>query len=143
MSDQFELEVKPNGERSRVLWEGTHTKLVVAGVTLEYWATLEMGHLLLTTDDCPFEERLYITLLAPQLDRILDHVSLGVPYQTGILQDLVRTGDRQFEFSFFGAERWLLSVRSAPAWGIGKLIGPVRRPLRAAIGLRYLDLARL
>ena len=101
-----------NGD-SRLLVDGTDLG-VVEGLVLEDQYQCGPGFLVATSDDSPFEEGLHFYLFDRSYSR-LDDVSLGRMYQPGIYRDVVVMPDRDaLEFTFFGGDRWLLSVASQP-----------------------------
>jgi hypothetical protein len=97
--------------RSRVISNGDSVA-EVAGCLDEMQFTCSHGYLLITSDGNPYEEELHFSLLAPSRE-ILDGFSLGQIYHSGIFSNIEIVGDT-IEFSFFGAERWCLTVLDAP-----------------------------
>jgi hypothetical protein len=109
---RFQLErLGPDAVRSRLIADG-RTVAEVAGRVDE----LQLGHrdeyLLITSDGDPFENELHLYLLGPSGD-VVDGVSLGLVYHSGTLSDVEIVGDT-LEFSFFGAERWRVTIMDSP-----------------------------
>lgn len=126
--------------------DGSTTDAIVQGVVLETVLRTKFGTLLLTSDDCPFEECLHAHLL-DDLGRVRERVTLGCPYEAGDFRDLERLDASTFTFRFFDdEERWTLAAH-APRWALhvapctlAQFYGPVRRPLRALISRSSLTL---
>lgn len=85
---------------SQVIHRGKATGTYLDGAVLE--ACIQVNDLLLAfmTDDCPFEECLRLYLLDDQL-KILDRVTLGRIYTTGIFELLELLEPRTVAFQFF------------------------------------------
>ncbi|MGH1346021.1 MAG: hypothetical protein ACRBN8_30940 [Nannocystales bacterium] len=85
----------------------------VEGVVLEGELALGSGEFVLwSTQDCPYEETLHITLLGPR-GEVLDTRDVGRPMQPAVFQNLVTLGDGVAEFDFFPEERLRLEVQDA------------------------------
>ncbi len=83
----------------------------IEGLVLEAQLELQSGEFLLfSTDDCPFEEILHITLLSPS-GAVLETLELGAAMQPGLFQNLEALGDGAAEFDFFPEQRHRLEVR--------------------------------
>ncbi|HYO53310.1 hypothetical protein [Archangium sp.] len=95
-------------------------------------------YLLLTTQGSPFEETLHLCLLNETLS-LLDEQHLGQAYTPGLLRDVTRLSEWQFQFSFPGDERWTLTVLQHPKhqWKSLWQAQPERK-LRRLISRRYL-----
>jgi len=103
---------EPKGD-SRLFANGTDVG-VVEGLVLEGQYRCGPGFLVVTSDDSPFEEGLHFYLFDRSLAR-LDDVSLGRMYHAGIYRDVAVMPDRDvLEFTFFGGDRWRLSVAPEP-----------------------------
>lgn len=86
----------------------------VEGVVLEGELALTSGEFVVfSSEDCPYEETLHITLLGPG-GEVLDHLDLGQAMQPGMFQNLESLSDRIAEFDFFPQRRHRLEVRDAP-----------------------------
>jgi hypothetical protein len=115
----------------------------VEGLVLEGQYRCGPGFLVVTSDDSPFEEGLHFYLLDRSHGR-LDDVSLGRMYHPGIYRDVVVAPDRDvLEFTFFGGDRWRLSVAAQPtrSW-LPRPFSAVTRS-RAWTTPRHLDLRRI
>ena len=127
---------------SRLLADGAEIGRV-EGLVLEGQYRCGPGYLVVTSDDSPFEEGLHFYLF----DRTyapLDDVSLGRMYQPGIYRDVVMASDREaVEFTFFGGDRWRLSIADRPTrtW-LPRPFSALTRT-RSWVTPRQLDLRRL
>ncbi len=86
----------------------------IEGVVLEGELALDSGEFVVwSSEDCPYEETLHITLLGPEGD-VLDSVDLGRAMQPGVFQNFKALSDGVAEFDFFPEQRHRLEVRDAP-----------------------------
>lgn len=106
-------EIPGPGARSEVRLDGRPTGHTAPGCVLEAQFELDRGYLLLTTEGSPFEEALHVTLVDRHLHP-LDERTLAIPYKPGVLRDVAVVSDTRIEFSFFGDERWRLTVQDRP-----------------------------
>lgn len=81
----------------------------VQGQVLEQVYRCSRGVLVITSDGNPFEESLHFHLFDEQMKE-LDGLSLGQIYHSGSLREVAACGADCLEFSFFGEERWRLTV---------------------------------
>ena len=106
------------------------------GLVLEAQLALDGGFLVLTTDDSPFEEALHLTLLDAHL-AVEDERTLSVPYRPGAVTDLRVVSAEAVELSFFGKDRWRVTVhrqarrrlRAHPGAGLGDRLAKHRLEL--------------
>jgi hypothetical protein len=128
--------------RARLISEGTHELGVVDGHVLEAQYCIPSGYLLVTSEGNPFEEGLHIYLLGPEF-RILDRIALSAIYHSGIFGDVAISEEKCFEFTFFGGDRWRLTIRDTPKihW-VPKIGTSVRYP-SGWLRRHYLQLDRL
>jgi hypothetical protein len=98
---------------SRLWFDASETALTLDGIVLEAQFDCDAGFLLLITYDVPYEEILNIYLVSPDL-RVLDEENLGCFYTPGLLRDLTGTAEDCLSFSFFGGDRWSLTVLTQP-----------------------------
>ncbi|MBV1862355.1 MAG: hypothetical protein KUG77_28300 [Nannocystaceae bacterium] len=127
-SRQFEVVDRLPG---RLRLSGPGGEVEVDGVVLEAQLQLGSGESVLwSTDDCPFEEVLHITLVSPT-GKVLDAVDLGQAMQPGLFQDLKALGDRTAEFGFFPQQRHRIEVFDAPCGLLDHIFR--RRRLRLAL----------
>ncbi len=110
--DRFRIDPE-GGEslRSRLI-DGDGRSVDIEGKVLEGQFHCSKGYLVITSDGIPFEEAVHFYLVGRD-GRLLDGISLGQAYHSGILRDM-RAGEDTLEFSFFGDERWRLSVGKSP-----------------------------
>ncbi len=109
--DRFRIEPE-GGEslRSRLIDSEGHS-VEVEGTVLEGQFRCSKGYLVIASDGIPFEEALHFYLVGSGGD-LLDGISLGQAYHAGILRDAA-AGQDTLDFSFFGDERWRLSIRKS------------------------------
>jgi hypothetical protein len=97
----------------------------VDGVALEAQFAVDGGHLVVTTDEDPFEGSLHFTLLDGQRERV-DVLGLGLPYRAGTFRLHTAGPDESLRFSFFGQEVWRLEVSPRPSLVFARPLGPAR-----------------
>ena len=86
---------------SELIYEQKKCACSISGVSLDKQFKLDNNYFLIfTTDDSPYEETLYITLLDDQF-QFLDCVDLGMAYQPGILEKVEVTSNYSLEFEFY------------------------------------------
>ncbi|AFU98514.2 hypothetical protein [Simiduia agarivorans] len=110
-----------NDTESRLIADGSTPLLNVPGVKLEDQYALADGRfLVITSEDCPYEEMLHIILARPG-ESDFECVNIGRPYTPGIYANpqVITNGNLQFSFSDNGTFR--VSVRSHPARNIRQL----------------------
>jgi|SRR5579875_344617 len=140
MEKTSSFQVKREGEdttRGVLFFQGAFAGQV-EGSVLEGQYRCGNRYLLLTTDDIPYEETLHIFLLDEEL-RPLDKVSLRQMYHSGLLRDVV-AGDERIEFSFFGEERWLLTVHTTAKLFMNAPFSSVKY---ARLGRHFLELRKV
>ena len=94
-SQQFVVSTKAleSADKIELLDEVSQTKIVVAGRSLEsQFVAGNKEHLLILTDDCPFEETLRVVLLSPEL-KILDELEHCSAYESLVIEDAVALKD--------------------------------------------------
>jgi hypothetical protein len=111
----------------------------VEGVILEAQFQCSRGYLVITSDDNPHEETLHFYFLS-EAGQVLDEVSLGQIYHSGILRNAAPHADDRLEFSFFGTERWCLTILDKPRFQPPSLFSSVR--LKGRFGSHYLSLRK-
>jgi hypothetical protein len=114
--------------RARLISEGARELGVIDGHVLEAQYHVPSGYLLVTSEGNPFEEGLHIYLLGDDF-HINDQVALSAIYHSGIFGDVAISRDECFEFTFFGNDRWRLTIRNTPRmhW-LPKIGSSVRYP---------------
>lgn len=122
---KFHTEPIAGGERSWLLSDDG-LRVAVDGVSLEAQFQCSSGYLVITSDDIPYEEGLHFYLLGGG-GEVLDELSLGQINHSGILRNVVPHADDRLEFSFFGSERWHLTVLDKPVFRLPGLLSSVRR----------------
>jgi hypothetical protein len=129
--------------------ESLHSRLIstdgtfmeVEGRVIEMQFRCENGYLVVTSDGNPFEEMVHFYLLS-HTTRFLDGLSLGRMYHSGILHD-TSVCDDSLEFSFFGPERWRLSIRKSAGAVLLPKPGSSVRSINGWLRLHYLQLERI
>ncbi|HEY1014313.1 MAG TPA: hypothetical protein VGE07_16490 [Herpetosiphonaceae bacterium] len=101
--------------RSRLERDGQPLPVTLAGYLIERQFLVPAGYLIVTSCDCPFEERTTFHLLDGAY-RIRSELSCFTPYATWLLEAMEPLGDRAFQVVFFNDDRYLLRVRPRPRW---------------------------
>ena len=109
--ERFHLQPHAPDTLRSLLIASDGSSLEVEGQVMEGQFDTSLGYLVITSDGIPFEEALHFYLLERD-GKLLDGISLGHAYNSGILGDL-SIGIDALEFSFFGSERWRLSIRES------------------------------
>jgi hypothetical protein len=146
-SEGFSLTRVPVGQnetpRAELLFNGSPTGVTIPGIVLEAQYRSGDSHLLLTTEDVPFEDALHLLLLDERLV-LLDHVELAHPYAAGLVKDVRPAGGERLTFSFFGGDLWETTVMQTPR-RLKRAEAPtgVRGRLRRLLVPRWLAVKRL
>lgn len=98
---------------SDIIVNGAPTGKRVAGALLEAAVQWHDKYLLLTTDDCPFEEFLGVRLLDSQFN-LLDSAQIGAIYNTGTFSSLELREPNTVSFLFIGETTWRVELLPAP-----------------------------
>ena len=80
--------------------QGRNTGVILLGVSLEAQFHFKDKYILFLTEDCPFEECLFIYLLDQDLN-VLDRAEIFIQFTPGILGDLKIENDHEISFTFF------------------------------------------
>lgn len=120
--------------------QGRNTGVILLGVSLEAQFKFKDKYILFLTEDCPFEECLFIYLLDQDFN-VLDRAEISIQFMPGILGDLKIENDHEISFTFFSNdEKWTLSILPAPKRVLTHgLKVPVKRPF-SLFGKRYFEL---
>ena len=102
-------EIPGEDPKMRIVAEDQGTGTVIDGRALEAQYRCDLGFLLITTDDNPYEETLHIRLLDSEY-RQVDAVDLRQMYHAGILSNIEIAGPGSIRFSFFGEDCWRLDI---------------------------------
>ena len=124
--DKFRIEPIAGGTLHSRLAFDKSLSLEVAGVTIEAQFRCSRGYLVVTSDGNPYEEIIHFYLLS-EGGEVLDELSLGRIYHSGTLRDVVPHAGDRLEFSFFGRERWCLSILDKARLQPPSLFSSVRR----------------
>lgn len=95
--------------RSRLIDAGVITETRVPGYNLLHQFELNVGFLLVTDYDCPFEEATTFVLTGPDL-RVLDTHTFGAPYASFLLDRIEVLDDRSVRAVFYDEDTWRISV---------------------------------
>ncbi|BBA35638.1 uncharacterized protein sS8_3701 [Methylocaldum marinum] len=95
--------------KSQVLVNGEAVDSFIDGATFEACIQYEEFYLVFTTNDCPYEESLNISLLDKQY-HVLDHAVLVWPYSTGKFRLLDIVQPNLVTFEFFGETTWKVEL---------------------------------
>jgi len=120
MTPATEFHIEPladNQLQSRLVGPDSRTGGPIEGQVLEAQFHTPAGELIITSDGNPFEEVLHFTLLDGDL-KVLDAISLGQIYHSGLLRELQVVGEDTLQFHFFGEETWRLMVSARPRWAL-------------------------
>lgn len=94
----------------RLSGPGHEDVVEVDGIVLEAQLELPSGEFVLwSTEDCPYEETLHITLLS-STGEVLETAEMGQAMQPGLFGNLEALGDSAAEFDFFPRQRHRLEV---------------------------------
>ena len=138
--DRFRIKPIPEDIlRSQLILDET-SSLEVDGQAIEAQFRCSRGYLVITSDGNPYEEMIHFYLLDHKGD-LLDEVSLGRIYHSGTLRDIDAKSDDQVEFSFFGTERWCLSILAEARLQPAPLFSSVTRK-QGWLGSHYLSLRK-
>ena len=89
----------------------TSAMVAVNGRLLEAQFSCDSGFVIFMSNDCPFEERLYVYLLDASCV-VIDVLQFGIPYQPGVFRDVAITSSGSITFSFFDTEeRFVITVK--------------------------------
>lgn len=125
---------------SHLYHQGNKTGLILEGLYLEAQYRFDYKYILFLTEDCPYEEGLFIYLL-DQSFSVLDRAIMAIQYAPGILGNLKIENDHEISFSLFSPdEKWTLTTLPTPKRVLTHgLKVPVKRPF-SLFGKRYFDL---
>ncbi len=101
--------------KCRVCVNGQASGPVLDGAILEAAIKYQSFYLLLTSNDCPYEESLNIYYLASDL-KILDQAILSWPYATGLFTLLNIIEPNRIAFEFFTKDAWEITLYPKPQW---------------------------
>ncbi|MCW1719556.1 hypothetical protein OIZ54_12460 [Pseudoalteromonas sp. A3] len=89
-------------EKLQVLLDSLKNQQVLYGEKVErIFRRKNCTYIFFTSDDSPYEEALYITLV-DSIGQVIESVELMKPYSPGILKDLIIRNDQNIEFKFWG-----------------------------------------
>lgn len=126
--------------RSEVLWDGRATGCLIHGRALEGAFDVGGFALVLATEDTPYEEALSVSLLGGGGESLIEERTLAIPYQPGVVSDVRVVSERALELSFFGSERFRITVHER-ARPLRELIPP-RGWSHPGLAPRYLEITR-
>ena len=89
-------------EKLQVHFDGLQNQQVLYGKKVEkIFKRKNCTYIFFTSDDSPYEETLYITLIDSK-GEVIESVELSKPYSPGVLKDLIIKNDQTIEFKFWG-----------------------------------------
>ena len=118
--DKFSLETHPGAYEcwpkcSRLFFNGVETGTRLPGYLIEAQYQCATGYLIITSQDCPFEESNDFFLLTPEF-LVLTHKELMVPFQSFLLHAHWPISDKAVRLHYQGNLFMTLSIRQS--WGI-------------------------
>jgi len=103
---RFELSRLDESKSERMLNYQGHPVARVQGLRLAaYFHITDLGWLIVTDYDCPFEEAICFHLFDEKFGR-MDVFQLGKLYSPGFLLHISAVGEREFSFEFPGKGDW-------------------------------------
>jgi hypothetical protein len=128
---------------SSLLWDDSPVNLTLKGTVLEAQFICQNKYLLVTTEGIPYEEGLHFYVLSPSFE-ILDEAEISAMYAGGIFTDVSYPDEASLEFSFFGKDRWRLTVLPVPRFVVrSEIMSSVKRPWGRLLSKKHLALKRL
>ena len=107
----FSLESQSDTE-SRLRFNKRKCDINISGVTLEKQYRLDNGFFLIfTTDDCPYEECLHITLLNEN-HQLVYYLDLGLAYNSAIFDNAKVISNDMLEFDFYSNMKYRLFINT-------------------------------
>lgn len=100
--------------RTRLLENGKEIGIRIPGYNLLHQFELKESYLLITDDDCPFEEGTNFILIS-KAKKILAYQILFVPYGSVTLESVEWIDEQHLRVVFFENDQWMLTIRP---WGI-------------------------
>jgi hypothetical protein len=113
--------------RSRLFFDGRDTGRSLGGYVVEAQFRVGGRYLLVTSDDCPFEETTRFYYLDGEF-RVLSRKWFLTPYQSWCLQSMDPAGESSFRVVFYGDAPWLLRIRPRRLFGVGSYLSMRRLP---------------
>lgn len=86
-------------EQGHLLYQGTDAGLFAGVELVAYFPVHGVGWLVVTDCDSPFEETVYLHLLAPDMT-LIETRALGGAYTSGIVEGMERLGPNRFRILF-------------------------------------------
>ena len=112
-----------------------HPTLTIPGYELLRQYQTDLGFVLITNYDCPFEEAVSITLVAPDLSRAISTGTIGAAYYTFWLDEVEWIDADHFRLTCEDAVGdWLVTLRArhipvlSPAAFIKRRVAPPTQP---------------
>jgi len=108
---QFSL-AKNSDIDSKLYFDKCPCHINISGIILEKQYRLNTGFkLIFTSDDCPYEETLHITLLSKE-HTVVDALDLGMAYHSAIFDNIALLSENTLEFNFFSDTRYHLFIEN-------------------------------
>lgn len=131
------------GEFSQLISPQSKNVAQVPGRVLEALFQLKNdSHLVLLTDDSPYEECLYVLLLDNEY-RLLDRVDIYQEYMSGIFSNMKVMGPYELSFDFLENQSFYLKVEMSPKRRFKRLFssGPIHYSSRTQKAYLTIDLS--
>lgn len=117
--EQFSLETHEGPyenwpSRTRLFENGKEIGIRIPGYNLLHQFELKEYYLLITDDDCPFEEGTNFILIS-KTKKLLAFQILFVPYGSVILENVEWVDEQRLRVEFYENDYWMLTIRP---WGI-------------------------
>lgn len=110
---EFKLSIKRDGV-GVITRDGANWEQSIPGVVLEAQFMMKNHNfLILTSEDCPYEEALHIILM-DELGSIIDKVEIGQEATPGIVKDIETLDDSRIKFKFIGDGYFTVDVLETP-----------------------------
>lgn len=101
--------------RTRLFFDGVYTGAKIPGFIIEAQYECDDGYLLITSQDCPFEESNDFILLSPSFHSIA-HKDLGVPYDSYLLHAHWPITENSIRLHYY--ENVLMTLSIQKSWSI-------------------------
>lgn len=101
--------------RTRLFFKGIDTGAKIPGFVIEAQYICDYGYLLVTSQDCPFEESNDFMLLTPAF-RTIAHRELSAPYASFLLQAHRPISENAISLHYY--ENMFMTLEIQKSWGL-------------------------
>lgn len=105
---EFSIKKKSDSD-STLFFRGESCQIDVSGLSLEEQFKIDSFYLIFITDNCPYEEYLYIYLLNQKIS-IIDSLNVGLPYTPGLLKNIKLISNNTIDFDFHDNIKYQLLI---------------------------------